>query len=134
MLAGGVFAAVPGVRDAVLDFFGLQGATVERRQQLPPAPPPRPLDAGRSARRSRRRARRSASTRSCPRRPGGPTRVFVDSSVPGGRLSLDLPARGAGLPEASSTGLGLLVDEFRGDLDPEYAREDRRPGDPRSSA
>ena len=43
LLAGGVFAAVPGVRDAVLEFFGLQGATVERRAKLPEAPELRPL-------------------------------------------------------------------------------------------
>ena len=46
VLAGGVFAAVPGVRDAVLEFFGLQGATIERREQLPTAPPRRPPDVG----------------------------------------------------------------------------------------
>jgi hypothetical protein len=83
LLAGGVFAAVPSVRDSVLDFFGLRGATVERREQLPQKPRPRP-------------------------------------PVPGGRLSLEYKAR-AGLPRATSTGLGLLVDEFRGDLNPQYA-------------
>ena len=46
LLAGAAFAALPGVRDAVLDFFGLQGATIERRATLPPAPPERPLDLG----------------------------------------------------------------------------------------
>ena len=46
LLAGGVFAAVPGVRDAVLEFFGLQGATVERRAKLPEAPELRPLNLG----------------------------------------------------------------------------------------
>jgi hypothetical protein len=51
---------------------------------------------------------------------GRPDAVFVDSSVPGGRLSLEYRAR-AGLPTATSTGLGLLVDEFRGDLNPQYA-------------
>jgi hypothetical protein len=51
---------------------------------------------------------------------GRPDAVFVDSSVPGGRLWLEYRAR-AGLPRAAtSTGLGLLVDEFRGDLNPEY--------------
>ena len=46
--------------------------------------------------------------------------MFVDRSVPGGRLSLEYRAR-RDLPEAKSTKLGLLVDEFRGDLNPEYA-------------
>ena len=34
LLAGGVVAAVPSVRHSVLEFFGLRGATVERREQL----------------------------------------------------------------------------------------------------
>src|SRR5918998_1366703 len=46
VLSGAVFAAVPSVRDAVLEFIGLQGATVERREDLPPPPPIEPLDLG----------------------------------------------------------------------------------------
>src|SRR4029079_12881387 len=46
VVAGGVFAAVPGVRHSVLEFFGLRGATVERRRHLPPAPRPRPPAVG----------------------------------------------------------------------------------------
>src|SRR5215207_10949813 len=46
VLAGGVFAAVPSVRDAVLDFFGLQGATIERRPSIPSAPELRLLQLG----------------------------------------------------------------------------------------
>jgi hypothetical protein len=43
----------------------------------------------------------------------------VNTGVPGGELALAYrPAQG--LPEAGSTGLGLLVGEFRGDLLPEY--------------
>jgi hypothetical protein len=119
VLAGGVFAAVPGVRDAVLEFFGLQGATVERREQLPNAPPRRPPDVG--ARTTLSAARDSLGFDPLvPEAAGRPDGVFVDSEVPGGRLSLEYRPR-AGLPEARSTGLGLLVDEFRGDLSPDYA-------------
>ena len=119
VLAGGVFAAVPGVRDAVLDFFGLQGATVERREQLPKAPPPRPPDVGgRTTLAAAREALRFDPL--VPGAAGPPDAVFVDRTVPGGRLSLEYRPR-RGLPEARSTGLGLLVDEFRGDLLPEYA-------------
>jgi hypothetical protein len=50
---------------------------------------------------------------------GEPDGVYVDEVVPGGQLSLTYRAR-PGLPEARSTGVGLLVDEFRGDLAPEY--------------
>jgi hypothetical protein len=119
ILAGGVFAAVPGVRDAVLEFFGLQGATVERREHLPPAPKPRPPAVG-----QRTTLGHAGEVLGfeplVPRAAGKPDAVFVDGSVPGGRLSLEYGAR-RDLPEAKSTGLGLLVDEFRGDLNPEYA-------------
>ena len=60
-------------RDAVLEFFGLQGATVERREQLPRTPPPRAAQPGRAAPRSRPRATPSASSRCCRRPPGSPT-------------------------------------------------------------
>ncbi len=118
VLAGGVFAAVPSVRDAVLEFFGLQGATVERREQLPPPPPPRPLQLG--ERTTLDAARRSlAFDPLVPSAAGEPDAVFVNDRVPGGSVALTYrPAEG--LPEARSTGLGLLVEEFRGDLAPEY--------------
>jgi hypothetical protein len=119
LLAGGVFAAIPGVRDAVLEFFGLQGATVERREQLPKAPPRRPPDVGGRTTLSAARDMLGFDPL-VPEAVGRPDAVFVDREVPGGRLSLEYRP-GPGLPEARSTGLGLLVDEFRGDLNPEYA-------------
>jgi hypothetical protein len=118
LLAGGVFAAVPSVRHSVLDFFGLRGATVERREQLPAAPRPQPPAVG--ERTTLARAREVLGFDPLvPAAAGAPDAVFVDGSVPGGRLSLEYRAR-RDLPEAKSTGLGLLVDEFRGDLNPEY--------------
>ena len=118
LLAGGAVAAVPSVRDAVLDFFGLQGATVERREQLPPPPPPRPLGLG--GRTTLTAARDSlAFDPLVPETAGRPDGVFVDHRAPGGLLSLAYRPE-PGLPEARSTGLGLLVSEFRGDLAPEY--------------
>jgi hypothetical protein len=118
LLAGGVFAAVPSARDAVLEFFGLQGATVERREQLPPPPPQRPLGVG--ERTTLADARDSlAFDPLVPEAAGRPDGVFVDHRAPGGLLSLAYRPE-PGLPEARSTGLGLLVSEFRGDLAPEY--------------
>jgi hypothetical protein len=118
ILAGGVFAAVPSVRDSVLDFFGLRGATVERHDQLPPVPGSRLPDVG--ERTTLARARELLGfTPIVPRAAGAPDRVFADGTVPGGRLSLEYRPR-RGLPEARSTRLGLLVDEFRGDLNPDY--------------
>jgi hypothetical protein len=118
VLAGGVFAAVPSVRDAVLEFFGLQGATVERRERLPAAPELRPLQLG-----ERTTLAGAADALGfsplVPADPGRPDSVFVRRDIPGGELSLAYRPR-SGLPEAASTGLGLLVSEFRGDLVPEY--------------
>jgi len=119
VLAGGVFAAVPSVRDAVLEFFGLQGATVERREHLPPAPTTRLPDVGRPTTLARAPEQLGFEPL-VPSAAGEPDGVFVDGSVPGGRLSLEYRPQ-PGLPEAKSTRLGLLVDEFRGDLNPEYA-------------
>ena len=118
LAAGTVFAAVPGVRDAVLDFFGLQGATVERRAQLPTPPPERPLDLG------RRMTLSDATDRVgfaplVPAALGEPDGVYLRRGLPGGELSLAYTAR-PGLPRARSTRLGLLVTEFRGDLSPDY--------------
>jgi hypothetical protein len=118
LLAGTVVAAVPSVRDAVLEFFGLDGATVERVETLPTPPPERPLDLG------ERTSLDGAATRLgfdalVPADPGEPDGVYVRSGVPGGEVSLTYRARG-GLPRAGSTRLGLLVSEFRGDLMPEY--------------
>ncbi len=118
VLAGGVVAAVPAARDAVLEFFGHQGATVERRERLAREPAPRPPDVGEPT--TLENARDSLGFEPLVPDVGvSPEGVFVDESVAGGRLSLTYRPR-PGLPEARSTGVGLLVDEFRGDLAPEY--------------
>ena len=90
----------PRVRDAVLEFFGLQGATVERRERLPPVAEPAAARARRRARRSTPRATRSPSSRSCPRTPADPDAVFVRDASPAAQLSLAYrprprPPRGA---------------------------------------
>ena len=118
LCAGTVVAAVPGVRDAMLDFLGLQGATIERRQTLPTPPPERPLDLG--ARTTLDvAAEQLAFAPLVPADPGDPDGVYVRSGVPGGELSLVYRAR-PGLPRTRNTRLGLLVSEFRGDLSPNY--------------
>ncbi len=115
VLAGGVVAAVPSVRDSVLEFFGLQGATVERRAELPPIPDLRPLMLG-------ERTTLAATADSAgfeplvPRAAGRPNAVYLDA-----RNAVSLAYRPRpGMPESRGTGLGLLVTEFRGDLAPEY--------------
>jgi hypothetical protein len=118
LLAGAAFAALPGVRDAVLDFFGLQGATIERRATLPPAPPERPLDLGGRTTLAEA-AGKLGFAPLVPADPGHPDAVYVRRGLPGGELSLVYRPR-ADLPRARSTRLGLLVNEFRGDLSPDY--------------
>jgi hypothetical protein len=117
LLAGTVFAAVPGVRDAVLEFFGLQGATVERRSQLPEPPERRPLSLGERVALSEAAAELDF-TPLVPAALGPPDAVYVRSALPGGELSLAYRPR-PGLPEARTTRLGLLASEFRGDLHPD---------------
>jgi hypothetical protein len=118
VLSGAVFAAVPSVRDAVLEFIGLQGATVERREDLPPAPPIEPLLLG--TRTTLEAAdERLAFDPLVPADPGDPDGVYVSDRASGGELSLTYrPSED--LPRARTTGLGLLVTEIRGDLMPEF--------------
>ena len=115
VLAGGVFAAVPSVRDTVLEFFGLQGATIERREKLPPIPDLRPLVLG--ERTTLESARDSLEFEPLvPGAAGRPDAVYVNA-----RRAISLAYRPqAGMPESRGTGLGLLVTEFRGDVAPEY--------------
>jgi hypothetical protein len=117
VLAAGVVAAVPPVRDAVLEFFGLQGATVERVERLPAAPELRPLRLGQPTTLDDA-AGVLGFTPLVPADPGAPDGVYVRRDIPGGELALAYAPR-PGLPEARTTGLGLLVTEFRGDLVPE---------------
>jgi hypothetical protein len=126
VLAGGVFAAVPGVRDAVLEFLGLQGATIERRETLPTPPPERPLDLG-TRTTLEDAAGRLAFEPLVPADPGEPDGVYVHPRAPGGELSLTYRPR-PGLPRARTTNLGLLVTEIRGDLSPEFFGKLAGPG------
>jgi hypothetical protein len=118
VLAAVTAAAVPGVRDAVLEFLGLQGATVERRTTLPTPPRERPLDLGRRTTLADA-AGLLAFEPLVPAGMGDPDGVYIRRGVPGGELSLTYRPR-PGLPRAQSTRLGLLVSEFRGDLHRDY--------------
>jgi hypothetical protein len=115
VLAAAAAAAIPAVRDAVLEWLGLQGATVERVATLPTPPPERPLELGRRTTLSERLAFEPL----LPSGLGEPDGVYVRRRVPGGELSLAYGPR-PGLARARSTRLGLLVSEFRGDLHPDY--------------
>jgi hypothetical protein len=117
LLAGTVFAAVPGVRDAVLEFFGLQGATVERRATLPTPPAEQRLDLG-SRTTLEEASDRIAFEPLVPTDLGDPDFVYLREPPSGGELSLAYRPR-PGLPRARTTPYGLLVSEFRGDIHPD---------------
>jgi hypothetical protein len=105
---------------AVREFFGLQGATVERTAEPPLrlADPFSASDLGDRA--PLEEARRAASFDVLvPAAAGPPDEVRVRRQTPGGEVSLLYRPR-AGLPRSGATDLGLLVSEFRGDVQPEY--------------
>jgi hypothetical protein len=90
---------------------------VERREQLPPrVVTPLHLGERTTLDDARNQVRFEPLV---PAELGEPDDVYVDETAPGGRLTLAYRARDD-LPEARSTGVGLLVDEFRGDLAPEF--------------
>jgi hypothetical protein len=109
LISGTVVAAVPAARDAVLDLFGLQGATVERREELPAGRELGELELG--PRMTLDAARRELGFAPLvPAALGEPASVHVRPDPPGGELAL-LYRQG---PDA-------LITEFRGDLHPDYA-------------
>jgi hypothetical protein len=126
LLAGTVLAAVPGVRDAVLELVGLQGATVERTATLPAPPPERPLDLGRRTTLAAA-PDRLAFVPLVPADPGRPDSVYTSDAPKGGEISLAYRPR-PGIPRASTTRLGLLVTEFRGDFHPDLVGKLAGPG------
>jgi hypothetical protein len=118
VLAAGALAASPGLRDAVGDLFGVSGATVER------SPAPRARGKDRTPELGQRvtlaQALRAVAFRPLlPRRVGPPEALYLRRDAEGGELSLAYQPR-RGLPRAGTTGLGLLITEFRGDLEPDY--------------
>jgi hypothetical protein len=120
LAAGTAVAAVPGLRDAVLDVFRLRGATVERTTPIPRAPvrPGAGLELG--VRTTLHSAQRALPFHVLvPSQLGRPDGIYLRERTAGGYVSLSYRARPS-LPEARETGLGLLVSEFRGNFDPDY--------------
>ncbi len=116
--AGTVIAASREAADALLDASGLTGVTVERTTEPAPVATFRDLDLG-----TRTTLEQAAADLDfeplVPLIAGGPDAVYERSTTPGGELSLIYEPR-AGLPPTTTTGAGLVVSEFRGDLSPDY--------------
>jgi hypothetical protein len=113
-----VLAASRQVADALLDASGLVGVKIERTSEPAPAPAPRDLDLGRRVRTLEAIPGLSFAPLK-PRLAGSPAEVYARPQTPAGEISLVYEPR-ASLPPAITTGTGLLITEFRGDLLPEY--------------
>jgi hypothetical protein len=122
-LAVGAAMAVPPARSAILEFFHLRGATVERVQTLPRAQDrlATALELGRpeSLEEAARHAQFSILV---PEDLGEPDGVYYSTVLEGGKISL-VYRPGDDLPRSRFTNLGLLVTEFRGDFDPEFTHK-----------
>lgn len=124
VLAGGLVAS-PAARSAILEFLGLKGAKIERREPDAPPPPPRRRDLGADLGLGRpmtlAQARAAAGFRMIV--PGldslgAPDAVYFQDSPPeGGRVSLVYGPR-PGIARAATTGAGVLVTEFRAQVTP----------------
>ena len=122
---GGGLAASPAARSAILEFLGLKGAKIERREPDAPTPPPRRADLGADLGLGRAvtlgQARSAAGFQVVvPELAtlGAPDAVyFQDGNPEGGRVSLVYGPR-PGIARAGTTGAGLLLTEFRAQASP----------------
>jgi hypothetical protein len=116
LLAAAAGAAVPAFRHAIGDLFRGSGATVERVPSLPPLGGE--LDLGRAV--PADDATGQAGFRVLlPRGAelGAPDAVHVRAHPPVAQVTLVYRPR-RGLPETGTEGVGALLTEFRGDLEP----------------
>lgn len=120
---GVTMAASPAARSAILEFLGLKGARIERRE--PNAPPPPAARAPLGADLGLGRSRTLAEARSEAGFPlvvpelarlGAPDAVYLDEAATGPRVSL-VYGRRAGIPRSPHTGAALLFMQFRASVD-----------------
>jgi hypothetical protein len=125
--AASAVAAVPGWRHSVLDWLGLRSVKIERKQQLPVLPAGAGAQLSLGERVTLAQARRRVAFP--PLVPAGraPDAVYVDSIPSGGQLALAYKPRD-GLPESGSTGLGMLITEFRGQQPFTFLQKTLAPG------
>jgi hypothetical protein len=117
---GVTMAVSPAARSAILEFLGLKGARIERREPTAPPPPatraPLGADLGLGRPRTLAQARADAGFAVLvPALPslGEPDRVYVDElPFAGAAVSLVYGDR-PGIPRSPQTGAALLVSQFR---------------------
>jgi hypothetical protein len=110
-VAIGAAMAVPQARTAILEFFRLRGATVERVEELPrvPVSSEAALDLGVPM----RDVHVTIPEVLVPSALGPPDAIYTSSESYGMRLTL-VYEPGPGVPESPYTGVGILVGEFVG--------------------
>jgi hypothetical protein len=113
-VAIGAAMAVPQARTAILEFFRLRGATVERVETLPrvPVATERALDLGEPLRGAHTNVKIPEIL--IPATLGPPDATYVSDEPYGLRLTL-VYEPGEGVPESPYTGVGILVSEFVGE-------------------
>jgi hypothetical protein len=107
-----VVMAIPPARAAVLEFLGLRGVKIERREPQPSRFGEQVVALGDPVTLEQARRRADFPVR-VPADPGRPDSVFLYvHPVTGARVDMVYKPR-AGLPASGTTGVGLLVTEFR---------------------
>jgi len=127
ILLGAAALANPASRDAIAHFFHVQGVIVNRVPSPGPSlSSPTSLYLGRLT--AMAEAQREVRfTIAVPRQLGTPDAVYVANGPPGGEVALAYTPR-PGIPLVQQTGLGVLVTEFRGDLEPGFISKEIGPG------
>jgi hypothetical protein len=118
VLLGAAALANPVSRDAIAHFFHVRGVIVSRESPPPSFSPVTPLDLGRRTTMADAQSKVNF-TIAVPAELGEPDAIYVVSSLPGGEVALAYTPR-PGIPLVEQTGLGVLVSEFRGDLNPGF--------------
>lgn len=119
VLLGAAALANPATRDAIAHFFHVRGVIVNREPSpLPSFSPVTSLDLGRRTTMADAQSKVSFPI-AVPAELGAPDAVYVVSGIPGGEVALAYTPR-PGIPLVKQTALGVLITEFRGDLNPRY--------------
>jgi hypothetical protein len=128
LVAVGAALVVPPARTAILEWLGLKGAAVEHVVTLPEIPASGDLALGERVALDEAR-RRVEFAIVVPELLGPPDEVYVADDVPGGRASL-VWGPDEELERSPHTGVGLLLVEFSGELDPALIEKLTGPGTP----
>ncbi|MHB8510077.1 MAG: hypothetical protein ACYDGR_15790 [Candidatus Dormibacteria bacterium] len=119
-------ALLSPVRDTLARFFHVPGVVIERQAVVPSPTPGGALQLGTPTSLNGARTRLNFPV-ALPTTLAVPSAVYLSSVPPGGELSL-VYAPAPGLPEAHSSGVGLLLTEFRGTLAPQFFGKILGPG------